>query len=65
MSMVHFVYGGGGGGGGLNIIKKKNPNTKVLSIGGGGFGPQPINKQDLKYILPLQDTDIINNNRDY
>ena len=54
-----------GGGGGLNIIKKKNPNTKVLSMGGGGFRPQPINKQDLKYILPLQDTDIINNNRDY
>ena len=28
-----------------------------------GFGPQPINKQDLKYILPLQDTNIINNKR--
>ena len=24
---------------------------------GEGFGPRPINKQDLKYILPLQDTD--------
>ena len=37
----------------------------VVVVGGGGVGPQPINKQDLKYILPLQDTDIINNNRDY
>ena len=42
---------------------------KVLSMrmreGRERGGVQPINKQHLKYILPLQDTDIINNNRYY